>query len=219
MSFALRTGVFGWLMLASLVVCAQEIFVCTDSKGRKLTSDRPIAECLDREQKVFGGGGMVKRTVGPSLTIQERMAQEEDQKREADEQARLAEDKRRDRALLTRYPNQAVHDQERAQALVQVDELARIASLRIQELAQQRRALDAELEFYKKDPSKAPGVLKRRFAENAQNVATQQHFIAEQIEEKRRINHRFDEELVKLKPRWPVQAAPGAPPASRPAGK
>ncbi|HET7868163.1 MAG TPA: DUF4124 domain-containing protein, partial [Burkholderiaceae bacterium] len=28
------------------------IYSCTDARGRRLTSDRPIIECLDREQRV-----------------------------------------------------------------------------------------------------------------------------------------------------------------------
>jgi hypothetical protein len=198
---------FGVLTLVLPLASAQDIYVCTDSKGHKITSDRPIVECIDREQKVFGGGGMVKRTVGPSLTAQERVTQEDAQKREAEEQLRQAEEKRRDRALFTRYVNQAAHDQERADALIQVDEVMRASQVRLQELAQQRRDMDVELEFYRKDEGKAPSALKRRISENAQNVAAQQRFLAAQTEEKRRINQRFDEELVKLKPRWALQAA------------
>lgn len=207
-------------MLATLLASAQEIYVCTDSKGRRITSDRPIGECLDREQKVLGNSGTVKRVVGPSLTAHEAVAQEEAQKREAEEQARQAEERRRDRALLTRYPNQATHDRERTEALAQVDEVIRASNTHLQELAQQRADLDREMEFYKKDPSKAPGRLKRRFQENTQNTAAQQRFLMTQDEEKKRINQRFDEELAKLKPRWAQQAAAAASaPAGPPKGK
>jgi hypothetical protein len=95
-----------------------------------------------------------------------------------------------------------------------VDEVMHASQLRLQELALQRKDLDLEMEFYKKDPAKAPSALKRRMSENALNVAAQQRFMASQEEEKKRINQRFDEELVKLKPRWALQAsvpASGAP--------
>lgn len=212
MKFLLRRAVFWPLMLSTVLASAQEIYVCTDAKGHKLTSDRPISECLDREQRVFGAGGIVKRTVGPSLTAQERATLDDTQKREAEEQARLAEDRRRDRALLIRYPNQAAHDRERAEAFVQIDEGIRLSQLRLQELALQRKAWDTEMEFYQKDPSKAPLALQRRMSEIAQSVAAQQRFIADQDEEKKRINQRFDEELAKLRPRWIQQAAATAPP-------
>ena len=56
------------------------IYTCIDSRGRKLTSDRPIAECTDREQSILNPSGTVKAKVGPTLTAQERAAQEEKDK-------------------------------------------------------------------------------------------------------------------------------------------
>ncbi len=219
MNRLLRMCVGGLPLLATLLASAQEIYVCIDSKGRKITSDRPIGECLDREQKVMGTGGTVKRVVGPNLTAREAVAQEEAQKREAEEQARQIEERRRDRALLMRYPNQATHDRERAEALAQVDEVIRASQANLKDLAQQHADLEREMEFYKKDPSKAPGRLKRRVQENADNTSAQQRFLTAQDEEKKRINQRFDEELAKLRPRWAQQAAVAPPVASAPKGK
>ncbi len=221
MKLLVRVCVVG-LPLAFQFASAQEIYTCIDSKGRKLTSDRPIAECLDREQKVVGSGGTVKRTVGPSLTAQERSVQEEAQRRESEEQARVADERRRDRALLTRYPNKAAHERERVEALVQLDEGIHTSQLRLLELAQQRKDLDVEMEFYRKDSAKAPASLKRKINENVLNIAAQQRFLKDQDEEKKRVNQRFDEELVKLSPRWAMQAAAmsaAASPASAPKGK
>ena len=202
------------LMLLAAGACAQEIYMCVDSKGRKLTSDRPIAECLDREQKVFGGSGTVKRVVGPVLTARERDAAEETQRRESEEQARISEERRRDRALLARYPTEAAHEQERADALIQVDEVIRAARVRLEDLAKQRKDLDKEMEFYKKDPNKAPGSLKHRIRENELSIAAQQRFLSDQSEERKRTNQRFDDEGAKLRPRWAQAANLGSGPAA-----
>jgi len=70
------------------------------------------------------------------------------------------------------------------------------------ELAAQRKKLDDEMEFYKKDPTKAPQYLRRQMEENTQNKAVQQRFIADQVEETQRVNGRFDEELVRLHQLW-----------------
>ena len=35
------------------------IYTCTDASGKKLTSDRPIAECSAREQRVLNADGSV----------------------------------------------------------------------------------------------------------------------------------------------------------------
>jgi hypothetical protein len=70
------------------------------------------------------------------------------------------------------------------------------------ELATQRKKLDDEMEFYKKEPSKAPQYLRRQVEENHQSTAVQQRFIADQEEETRRVNGRFDDELVRLRQLW-----------------
>ncbi len=187
---------------------AQSIYSCVDAKGRKLTSDRPIAECNDRTQRELSPQGTTKRIVGPTLTAQERTAQEDKEKAALEERAAAMEEKRRDRALLSRYPNKAVHDKERAQAIEQVNEVIKASAKRTQELAEQRASISMELEFYKKDPSKAPAALKRRVDENDASVAVQRRFLTEQDLEKQRVNLRFDEELVKLKQLWAMAGAP-----------
>jgi hypothetical protein len=63
------------------------------------------------------------------------------------------------------------------------------------------------MEFYKKDPAKAPQYLRRQVEENNQSVAVQQRFIADQEEETRRVNGRFDDELVRLRQLWGAVAA------------
>lgn len=200
-------------------VAQQGIYTCVDGKGRRLTSDRPILECVDREQQELNPSGTVYRKIGPSLTAQERAALEARERQAAEERARQAEEKRRDRALLIRYPSKAVHDKERTEALHQVDEVIRAAQKRVTELAAQRKAINAEMEFYQKDPSKAPPLLKRQIEENAQSMSVQQRFIGDQDSEKKRINARFDDELVKLRQLWalsgPAVSLPDAPPAAR----
>ncbi len=182
------------------------IYSCIDSRGRKLTSDRPIAECVDREQVELNPSGTVRRRIGPSLTAAERAVQEARERQLIEEKARLAEEKRRNHALLIRYPSRAVHDTERYEALNQVDGVIKTARNRLVELQQQRKTIDAELEFYRKDPSKIPPALRRQVDENTQSTSGQIRFIGNQEEEKKRINSRFDEELVRLKQLWALQA-------------
>jgi hypothetical protein len=191
-------------------VSAQGIYSCTDSKGRKITSDRPIADCVDREQLELNPSGTVRRKVGPTLTAEERAAAEAREREAGEERARRAEEKRRDHALLVRYPNRAVHDAERAEALAQVDAVTKAATKRMGELQQQRKVIETEMEFYRKDPSKAPASLKRQVDENLQSIGIQTRFIADQEAEKARVNARFDEDLVKLLKLWSLSRAPAA---------
>lgn len=182
------------------------VYTCIDAKGRKLTADRPIAECTDREQKVLNPSGTVKAKVGPTLTAQEKAELEQRERREAEERNKTADEKRRDRALLTRYPNRAIHDQERTEALAQIKVVIQAAKNRLDELVKQRVSIDDEMEFYKKDPSKAPAYVRRQLDENVQSQAVQRRFIQEQEAEMRRVNVRFDDELVRLRQLWPSVA-------------
>lgn len=182
------------------------IYSCVDARGRKLNSDRPIPECNDREQKVLNPSGTVREKLGPTLTAQERAAVEAKEKLALEEQARREEEKRRDRALLLRYPNKAVHDAERAEAVAQITVVKNAALNRVEELNRQRKSIDVEMEFYKKDPGKAPPSLKRQIDDVVQSLAVQARFIGDQEGESKRVNVRFDEELARLKALWPQLA-------------
>lgn len=184
----------------------QGVYTCIDANGRKLTADRPIPECTDREQRVLNPSGTLKKTVGPTLTAQEREAQERQEKQAQEERNRIAEERRRDKALLNRYPTRALHDKERADALDQINVVKQAAAKRLTELGAQRKKLLEEMEFYAKDPSKAPLYLRRQVDDNTQSIAVQQRFIADQEDELRRVNQRFDDELARLRQLWPTVA-------------
>ncbi len=181
---------------------AQNIYTCVDAKGRTLTADRPIAECMDRTQNELTRSGVVRRQVGPALTAKELAAQDAKDKLAAELRAREAEEKRRDRALLLRYPGPAVHQKERAAALELIDVVIKTASKRTEELTAQRKGILNEFEFYAKDPGKAPASLKRLREENDSSLAAQGKFMGERQEEKNRVNQRFDQELAKLQKLW-----------------
>lgn len=178
------------------------IYTCVDSKGRRITSDRPIVECLDREQRELGRTGVTRRVVPPSYTAEERAKLDAQRRAEEEVQARIAEEKRRDRALLVRYPNQSVHDKERSEALAQIDAVVDAVIRREQSLAKQRAEINTELEFYQGDVNRAPSWLKRKLEDNQSQSQIQKRFLDDQAQEKKRINARFDEELAKLRQLW-----------------
>ena len=121
--------------------------------------------------------------------------------------ARQLAERRRERALLIRYPNATTHDRERADTLAQIDIVIGAAKKRLAQLGEERRKIEDELEFYKKDISKAPASVRRQLDDNVQSVAVQNRFIGTQEDEKRRLNARFDEEAVRLKLLWAANAA------------
>ncbi len=187
-----------------------EIYTCTDAKGRRLTSDRKIPECNDREQKILNPSGTVKARITPSLTAQERSALEAKALAHQQEQARLGEEKKRNQALLLRYPNEALHQKERAESLRQVMLVKQAAIYRVTELVAERTKLLDEMAFYAKDPKKAPLKLRQQLESTTQALAAQGRYLADKDNEMARTNARFDEELLRLQPLWRMNSAPSA---------
>jgi hypothetical protein len=132
------------------------IYTCVDAQGRRLTSDRPIPECTDREQRVLNSSGTLKQKVGPSLTAAERAQQEARDKQALEERNHRDEQRRQTKALLTRYPSQLVHDQARAAALAQIASVTQAANLRLVELAAQRKSWRTNSSFTARTPAKPP---------------------------------------------------------------
>jgi hypothetical protein len=182
------------------------IYSCTDARGRIFT-DRPIPECVDGEQLELRRDGGVRRKVEPARTARE-LAEREDRDRQARlKAAQQTEQARRDRALLVRYPTAAAHDRERAEALANIDAVIGVARKRIGELMADRKKINNELEFYKKDPSKAPAAVRQRLEDNTRSIRAQERFIGDQEDAKRQLNARFDDERARLRPLWAGGAA------------
>ena len=177
------------------------VYSCVDAGGRRLTADRPIAACADREQQVTMPGGAV-RTVGPAYSERERAEQAAQQRREAEERYRANDGKRRERALATRFPSKAAHDAERAEAVDVLRAQIRIVQERRSFLLEDRKKIVQDMEFYKKDPSKAPAPLQARLDGNRHDLKEVDEQIATINDEIKATNLRFDEEAQSLKPYW-----------------
>ena len=198
------------LIVSCMAAAAQDIYTCIDAQGRKRTSDRKIPECIDREQKILNPSGTVKATIGPTLTALERSQIDAQNKIREQELARLEEEKKRDRALLVRYPSLALHQQEREESLRQVLMVKSAALVRVAELMAERNKLLDEMAFYTKDPNKAPLKLRQQIEAVSQTLAGQGRFLADKDNEIIRTNARFDEELKRLKPLWQMNPKPSA---------
>lgn len=145
--------------------------------------------------------------IQPAPTAAERAAREAEERELALARERAQNLARRDQALLSRYPDLAAHEAARTAALAQTQAVVDAAERRIAELTAERATLDEEMEFYRKDPSRAPAQLRRGIDDNAQAVAAQRRAIAGQQDERDRIHARFDEEAARLRPLWATRAA------------
>lgn len=176
------------------------IYTCTDEKGNRRTSDRPILECLDRDQRVLNADGSLKRVVPATLTAEERAEREAADRKAAEERAALNDAVRRDRNLKARFPHEAAHQKAREAALEVVRASMRASQQRIMELEAERRPLTSEVEFYR--GRAVPARLKQQIEANETSVAAQRDLIQTQEAELVRINRIYDNELEHLRKLW-----------------
>lgn len=198
------------LALFTAQAAASSIYTCVDASGRRLTSDRPILECIDREQRELSPSGSVRRIIAPSYTAQERADIDAKARQEAEERRRQFEERQRQRALAARFPDQASFDRERAAAIATVEEVIATATRRSSELRIEQRRLEAEMEFYAKDPARTPASLRRAMEDNERALQAQDRFIADQTKERERVAHQFDDLQAQLVALWAQQAPKAA---------
>lgn len=183
------------------------VYACKDAHGRALTSDRPIADCADRNQQELRKSGGVLRTVGPTYSDLELAARQNQDLRAERAALDRAGERRRERALLVRYPDSRVHDRERDDALANIDQTAQVARQYLAALKIDRQRLDEELEFYRGDRAMAPAALREKLEENEAGVRAQSKFIQSMEEERHRLALRFAKERTQLEPLWQAVAA------------
>lgn len=184
-----------------------DIYVCTDDQGRRITADRPIRECMDRQQRILNPDGSLRGVKNPPMTAQERAAKEAQERQAAEETAARAEAVRRDRNLLSRYRNEEMHRAARESALDPVRLTMDLTETRLAQLRRERRTLEEEARAPKNRDHAA--TLKLQLEANEAATAAQRENTANQRIEVDRINRIYDIELERLKRLWA-----GQPPGS-----
>jgi hypothetical protein len=183
------------------------IYSCVDDRGRRLTADRPIAECSAKEQRVLNRDGSLKNVHPPTLTAEERAEVEARDRRAAEARAAQVENVRRDRNLLQRYKSEDSHRRAREAALDTVRAAMRGTEMRLADLARERKPLLEEAEFYK--GRALPAKLRTALDANDASVDAQRAASQNQALELERISRLYDAELDRLRRLWA-----GAPPGS-----
>ena len=199
------------VLAAAAALCAggaqAAIYSCIDATGKRVTSDRPIAACADREQRELNPDGSVRRVVPPTLTADERAEQEAHERQAAADRAAQQDSIRRDRNLMVRFPNEAAHNKARAKALDDVRNSVHLTEKRLEVLAAERKPLLDEAEFYVGKPM--PAKLKQQLDANEAATEAQKSLIVNQQAEMGRINALYDAELARLRKLW-SGASPGS---------
>ncbi|MEZ2738659.1 DUF4124 domain-containing protein [Comamonas jiangduensis] len=209
LAFHVGFGVLGSIALTASVMAQPSgkigIYSCIDAAGHRITADRPIPQCADREQRVLSPSGVERGRLGPALTEAEMAQRLEQRRNEQLQLQRQQEQRRRDAVLLARYPDRSLHDAARRDAVLQMEEMQALARKRLQELDKEKQQLDQELQFYQQDPSKTPARLKGVLQDVEKAQQEQRALLAAQADEVQRIHKRFDADLQRLLPLWKSQ--------------
>ena len=209
-----RLGLAGLLAGVGLAAGAQApqpavtMYSCT-ANGKTYTADRPPIECANSDIRELNRDGSVRRVIARPLTIEEQRARALEAKKRYEEEEKILAQRRRDRSLLEAYANEAEIEVARRKSMESAEQIIRRSQERAKSLAEDRRRLDDEAEFYKK--REQPESLKRAYALNAQAVSAEEKIVAEARGEVARINERFDAE----KKRFRELLAQGARPVQR----
>jgi hypothetical protein len=176
------------------------IYSCIDGSGKKLTSDRPIAECNNLPQRVLNADGSVKKILAPTRTVDEQADWEAKQHDIAIALANKQEAMRRDRNLLARFPDEAAHRKARQEALDPVRKGVRQSEQRLAALAAERKPMNDEAEFYV--GKQLPFKLKLQMDANDASVDAQKSLLQNQQVEYARVDSLYDAELERLRLLW-----------------
>ncbi len=204
-----RLALGGWLLCQAMTaaVAAQGIYVCVDAQGKRLTSDRPINECLDRDQRVLNKDGSQRTVVAPRMTAREKADRDEVLRQQALAEQTHKDAVRRDRNLMLRYPNEAAHSGARQAALDDIRKAMAASQKRVGELKTERKSLNADAEFYRGRP--LPFKLRSSIEGNEASQQAQQDIIGNHQSEMVRITGLYDVELARLRKLW-AGAEPGS---------
>lgn len=201
--------------LAQQPAARASIYSCIGADGKRIRSDRPIAECMGKEQQELNSDGSVRRVIAPPPTADE-LAEREARERQAKADVVARNDAiRRDRNLMQRFPDEARHHKAREKALDDLRASVKNSEGRIALLKLERKPLEDEKEFYVGKP--LPDKLKRALDANDAALEAQRSLMQNQQLELGRINALFDAELVRLKKLWSGAPAGSLGPTPAPA--
>jgi hypothetical protein len=198
--------------------------------GKKVTSDRPIPECVNKEQRELNPDGSLKRIIPPTPTADEAAAKEQQELAEKLRLAAQGDAVRRDRNLMQRFPDEAAHRKAREKALGELRIAGKIYADRIAELLIEKTKLEDDKYFYKNERvnKPVPTQLQQKLDANEASLEAQRLLAKNQVEETTRINDLYDAELARLRKLWggaqpgslgplPQQAAATVKPVPAPA--
>ena len=150
-----KTKILCFMAALAFAPSAFAVFKCVDEKGVTRIGETPPDECANVPMQEVSRSGTVLRTIAPSLTpAQVEAARAAEEKRKSENKA-LAEQARKDEALLYTYASEREIDMTRDRNIEPIKNRIKVSNERIAAVDKRIKQIEEEMEFYKAGKSKA----------------------------------------------------------------
>lgn len=165
-------------------------YCCNDKNGRRICGDTLPEQCEDRAYREIGEKGV--RNVEAPLTAEQKAQREAQEARKKEEQRVVAEQRRKDQALLNTYGSEKDIDLLRDRAVADMEATGKQIQEKYDAALKQKKRLEKDLEFYAKKP--VPASLKAQISENETEIEAQKKAIADKKLEVEAVRAKFEED-------------------------
>lgn len=191
---------FAWLtsMVFALSSAAHaNIFHCKDANGRVINSDRPIAECQQREVKVLRSDASTAKVIPAPLTEEQRKQQAIEAEAAIIRASQLRKQKQRDQSLLAAYSS--IEALEAARKRDVSDYEVEIAAARKRIVERFPDLLTAQSEL-KAIPQGSPtGAARHKVKLAASAILVEEELIQAKQTDITRVNEKYDQDAKRLR--------------------
>lgn len=188
-------------VLLSVQLAHAQFYSCTDTHGRKLTSDRPIAECANKNQRQVLRSGAVK-IVAPQESRAEQYLREQELKQERRQQEQLAQIKQAQRQLALRFPNEAAYQKHCQFVLAGVEKRWEHVLTEFNALQAEREALRNQTMGNRKTGQTPKTESTKRAIAIEQRLMQIDGQVQKALAERNATNQQLEEQLIQLKSLW-----------------
>lgn len=170
---------------------SSRFFCCDDESGHRICGDTLPPQCQQKSYREIGRSGAIK-DVGPPMTSEQKAQRQAEAVRQKELAAQMAEQRRRDQALLASYGSEKDIDTKRDKIAAEAEKSLKQAQAQYDEVLKRKEHLAQEMEFYLKKP--VPAQLKSQVRDNEAELAAQQKVLETRKQEIESVRSRFEEE-------------------------
>lgn len=126
-----------------------KVYCCEDADGRRQCGDVLPQACYGRSYREMGPQGTIKRQIAAPLSADEISRRNAAERQKQDDEARHAQQRRFDQALLETYPSVDDLDRRRDREVTDIQRTIDEARKRDKELRSKRLRFEKDAEFFK----------------------------------------------------------------------